>query len=371
MRLTNRLATVVAIAATIAVTSAGSALAAAGGQAKVPAQPFAPLASSFLSASTGYLLGGEHCLPGRSCKLKLAVTTDAGAHWQFRSVPRGATTEGVSQVLFATSQVGWLYGGQLWVTRDGGRHWRHLLPAMAVQGMTLAGSRVYAALTPPRDGLTATLYTSPVNASAWTAVHGVTGPFGVLSSFGDTVRFATVAPSAGSPTVIWTRTGGGAWHQRPFSCPGKDYTLSSIAAASTSDVAYLCTNTADYGMTDEGMRVLTSHDGGRTAHLVGRWVPTISGSGGVLAIPPGRFALITFATPPNAIGTLGRSVNGGRSWHAIKKLGYGTWNSLQYVGPTTGFIVADVPPDGPATEVLLRTTNAGRSWLPLPLPAPR
>jgi len=276
------------------------------------------------------------------------------------------------QVLFASRRIGWIYGiEQLWATRDGGRHWQLKQPGMGVLAMAVAGPRVLAELTPDRGSKQpGGLYSSAVSHSSWSLVPRVSGPFAVLASYRDTAWFATVTNPIGGKTLIWTSTAGGRWHRQPFACPGRDYTLSSIAAASRSYIAYLCTDTADFDMTAEGMKVLVSTNGGRTAHLVGHWVLTISGSGGVLAMAPGNTRMITFATPPTAIGTFGRSVDGGRTWHVIRPFSTGTWNSLSYVSRTTGYIVADLP-NGPLDGLLLRSTNAGRTWQGVRLPAAR
>ncbi len=373
MKLSYRLLTIATAAVALgAGAGAGAALAAtrhtAGPRTEV-AKGFQANSASFLSASAGFVLGGVHCRPGHSCAAILASTTDGGAHWRLAPV-HGVTLDAAGQVLFATRRIGWIYGiSQLWATRDGGRHWQRRQPGMGALAMTVAGPKVYAELTPDRGSTQpGGLYSSPVSHSSWALEPGVTGTFGVLVSHGDTVWFASVPDRSGERTFVWTRTADGPWHKKAFACPGKEYLLSSIAAASRSDLAYLCTSTAEFDMSDEGMRVLVSADGGRTVHLAGHWVPTIVGSGGVLAMAPGNAHMITFATPPNAIGAFGRSVNGGRTWHVIKGFGFATWNSLAYVSPTTGYVVAALAGAPPPGE-LLRTTNAGRTWKPVHLPA--
>ncbi len=379
MRLSYRQATI-AVVATVAITSAGAALAATShsvsaraasaiaGRPQTKTGGFRANSASFLSASTGYVLGGVNCKPGLSCPAKLASTTDGGVHWRLTSV-RGVTLDATGQVLFVSPRIGWMYGsGELLATRDGGRHWQRRQPGMGVLAMALAGPRVYAVLTPLRHSKQpAGLYSSPVSHSSWSLVPGVTGSFAVLASQGDTLWYAATATPGGGQTSIWTRVADGRWHKQAFTCPGKFYGLSSIAAASRSQIAYLCTSTAEFDMSSEGVRVLVSADGGRTAHLVGRWVATVVGSGGVLAMAPGNTRVITFAAPANAIGAVGRSVNGGRTWRAFKALGIGTWNSLSFVSASTGFIVESFAGEG-LTSRLLRTTNAGQTWKPVHLP---
>jgi photosystem II stability/assembly factor-like uncharacterized protein len=85
--------------------------------------------------------------------------------------------------------------------------------------------------------------------------------------------------------------------------------------------------------------------------------------------PPPRLlpAARPFVTPADAIGTFGRSVDGGRTWHAFKSFGIGTWNSLSFVSASTGYVVLSFADEG-VTSSLLRTTNAGRAWKPVHLP---
>jgi hypothetical protein len=373
MKLAHRLAVTVAAAATVSLASACAASSATGSEhgqraAASPqsqvAQGFRPISASFLSQSAGYALGGVNCRPDWKCPAWLARTADGGARWKLMPVP-GLDLGQASQVLFASPRTGWIYGTrQLWATSDGGQHWQ-LDRGTGALAIVAAGPRVFAVLTRDR-GITrpAGLYFSPVSHTSWSLVRSLAVAPAVLASYRDTAWFAPAATRAGK-SVIWTSTAGGRWHRRPFQCPGRYYTLSSIAAASTSHLAYLCTETDTFGMSQEGMKVLVSANGGRTARLAGHWVPTIVGDGGVLVMAPGNPRMITFAAPPNAIGILGRSANGGRTWHPIGPGKLGTWNSLAYTSRTTGYLVADVPPSTPQGSRLLRTTNAGRTWQPI------
>jgi hypothetical protein len=330
---------------------------------------FQPVAASFPSPTRGFVFGSEGCrfvASGLSCPGTLAVTGDGGARWRFRPAP-AAGHDQADQVVFASSRTGWVYGPQLWVTRDGGWRWRRLLAGLRVETMVVAGPRVYAVVKGQRAPSPARLLTSPVSRDAWAPVRAVTDRwFAVLAASGRTVWFAALPGDvAGGTAVVWTNRGGSTWHSRRFTCPGRFYTLSAIAAASPSDVAFLCASTAPYGMTQEGIELLTSADGGARMRLAGRWVPAVAGGGGMLAIPPHRPGIISFAPPVDATGWLGRSADGGRTWRPQASSEIGVWNSLSYVSPDTGWIVNASGPD----SQLLRTTNAGRTWHPITFPA--
>lgn len=308
---------------------------------------FQPASASFLSATTGFVLGTVNCPPGHACKPWLVRTGDGGARWQvLPAPPRGG---GDDAVLFASKRTGWLYGQGLWVTTDGGVRWRKLSFRGEITAMAVAAGTVYAVAEPARAS-TAELLRSPVGHSAWRRVGTLTtGPEPSLAVSG---RSAWL----GSGRVIWATSDGRRWHRYRFGCAGAGYALTGIAAASAARVRFLCTNSADFNTAEEGMEIMTSANAGRTERLAGRMAPII-GDGGVIAVPPGRGRVITFATSVGIPGYIDLSTDGGRTFTRILTVGAGSgsWLSLAYVSPTTGWVV-----DG--GDQLLRTTDAGRSW---------
>jgi hypothetical protein len=125
--------------------------------------------------------------------------------------------------------------------------------------------------------------------------------------------------------------------------------------------AFLCTSSTDFNTAAEGIEILRSTDGGRTVQLAGRKAP-ITGDGGVIAVPPHRSKVITFATSVGSPSWLGHSANGGRTLTQVASFSDGfSWNSLSSVSRTTGWIVPGGPALGGVTQ-LLQTSDAGRSW---------
>jgi hypothetical protein len=265
-------------------------------------------------------------------------------------------------ILFANARVGWLYEPQLRGTTDGGRHWRRTLPGATVLALVTAGTTVYAWVESVHNGHSfGLLYASSVRRDSWHQIRAIaSGQGAFLASFGRTVWFGT-GPLVGA-TTVWT-SGGRGWAKRTFTCPGSGYGLADVAAASDSDVAFLCVNSVDYSMSTEGVKLLSSDNGGRTFHLAGTWTPTVVGEGGVIALPPGRPRIISFIPPSDAgLGAFGRSADGGHRWYALP--GYSielSWNSLAYVSASTGWVVSGQVGSGPAS-VLLRTVDSGRTW---------
>lgn len=371
------LAPAAALAATTSSTAAQAAPAShvgslgspAGGPgrtaATVPAD-FQPVSASFYTPAAGVVLGTVGCRPQQACKARLVATTDDGARWHVVTAPEirlpdpaGASrAPEVSSVVFVSRRVGWLYGPGLWVTRDGGARWRRITlhgnirPARGggVAAMAVSAGIAYAVVSPdPFSARPEELYASPVGRDAWARVGTMTGdPFAILAVSGKAAWF-------GTSTDLWTTTDGMHWHRYQFRCPGGAYyELSSIAAASSSHVTFLCTGNA--GMGQEDKELLSSANGGRTMHLVGR--PPSGGVGGALSVPPGRATVITLADEYFVY----RSADSGRSWKVILvNTGGGSWSSLAYVSKTVGWAVQNGTSTGPERE-LLRTSDSGATW---------
>jgi photosystem II stability/assembly factor-like uncharacterized protein len=346
----RRAAVMVAVAAT--VISAGLTFAQAAERSGNPTG-FQPEAASFVSPAAGFVLGTESCPPGHACRVHLIATADAGVRWRPVAAPDVKLGGGGRAVLFASRDVGWLYGPGLWVTRDGALHWRRLAAPGAVLAMTVASGHAYAIVEPAR-GISSELFSSPIGANRWRRVGHMTGNAeAVLAASGRRAWFGSVT---GPTATVWQVTAGTQVRKFRFACAGTSYGLTSIAAATPSRVAFLCTNTADFNTASEGIEVMLSVNGGRTERLTGRKAPVI-GDGGVLAAPPGSGTVLTFATSVGNPTWIGRSADDGKTWKQVADFSSsgGSPFSLSYVTRLVGFIVI-------GGSRLLRTTDAGRTW---------
>jgi photosystem II stability/assembly factor-like uncharacterized protein len=355
-----------ALLASAAVAASAAAHASPPGLRPGQAQPavtvptgFQPAAASFVSARSGYVLGGVGCTPepDHPCLARLAATTDGGRHWYLTGAPDVRIGGAVSSVLFASRADGWLYGPGLRYTRDGGAHWHIVSLPGVVESMAAGAGTVYAAVAPPGHKAPE-LFASPAGRNAWTRVGHFTAARPILAVSGRAAWFANAGYGTSASTYVQATADGTHWHRYPLNCPA-GYNLAGIAAASRSDVAFLCTNAQ--GTFHTYKAVLRSANGGRTDHLAGH-APIegdVNGQGGSFAVPPGRASVITIAVYFAGPSFLDRSADGGKTWTQIPVPGgnaSATFTSLSYVNRTTGWVVTSQP------DQLQRTSDAGRTW---------
>jgi hypothetical protein len=353
------------------VATASPAAAAATGPPAVPAS-FQPASASFVPPASGYVLGAVGCTLGHVCSARLVSTTDGGARWHFANAPDVALFNSagnlltqaarVSGVMFASRRDGWLYGPGLYATHDGGAHWRrislggNILASLGggVVAMAASAGTAYAVVSAdPFNGAPEQLYSSPAGTSAWARAGTMTGgPGASLAVSGKAAWF-------GAGTSLWATADGVHWRKYPFSCPA-GLGLGGIAAASSSQVAFLCAR--GQGTYHTVKEVLRSVNGGRTEYLTGQ--APLAGDVYGFAVPPYRATVITIAVVTPALSYLYRSANGGKTWAEIAVSGTSggvSLSSLSYVSPTAGWVVAGQP-GFPGPGRLLRTSDAGRTW---------
>ncbi len=325
-----------------ATCAAGVVITPGTGCARVAAA-YQPVAVNFTSPSRGVLLGSDS-----SHDVVLLGTSDAGKHWSFLPASQRAyagTTDRADDpdVFFNNPDDGWLYG--YWHTSDGGASWQRAGPdGRATVAMAATAKTVYGAV-PLGDGARG-LYSRPTAGTRWTRILEVSANITGLAADGPAVWLT-------SPTHLWTTTGGRTWHEYPARCPGTGYHLAFVAAASPSDVAFLCTRPGGTGPADP-KEVLTSANGGRTVHLAGSAPAT--GIPDSVAIPPGNPSVITIA----AGTTLYRSANGGRTWTTLPFKGFAL-ESLTYSSRTDGWFTFASSASSPSST-LWHTTDSGRAW---------
>ena len=315
---------------------------------------FAPASVTFVSASSGWVLGTAPC--AKPPCTSVVRTTDGGRTWAGIAAPRaplnvpaGAANSGVSTIRFANRTDGWAFGPDLWSTHDGGATW-HQVPLAAtnatVEDLEASGGRVHVALT--TDTGEVRLETSAVGADLFTPA-----PVRVLIGAGPVPSGQIVLHGAAGWFVQVDRTvvGGarlvnGQWTQwtPPCATAGGPAWLT---VTSDRDLEAAC----DVGLWTGGSaqeRLFVSHDGGTTfTDTAGIPQPSVA----AIAATP---AAIVVGVPT---GTLIRSADQGVTWAtAYHRAGTSTFADVGFTTATQGVAVLVSP------ATLLMTHDAGRTW---------
>jgi photosystem II stability/assembly factor-like uncharacterized protein len=322
-----------------AVVIAGAAVLAAGacaGDAAVPVRPaaaatamslscgaIAPVSASFVSGTTGWLLG--LAVPSGT-RIVLCRTVDGGrrwssvpappAPWPYRSSASGppvSTGPGaVSQIVFADPQDGWAYGPGLWATHDGGAHWHRVGTSGAnVTEMAAAAGQVIAVFS-QESGTTFAAYTSPAGADTWRPVPGVSGVgqavrAGLAVSGRTGYVVSSYTPLSGQPAVLLTGPADGSarWQRHPLPCPGSS--VVAVAAATRPGIVVAC---AGIGFHPTPTQVYRSLDGGRSWQRLAGLV--LEDSVSSLSVAPDGTILVS-----GLYSGMLMSHDGGQSWHPV------------------------------------------------------
>ncbi len=373
MRITfGRAVAVVAAPVLLLTLGAGSAAgqspgAAGAGQARPAAAApatarFVPVSASFTSYRAGYVLGtrGHTSLPGAAL---LVRTVNGGRTWTAVTAPKvrlvdpGKPAPGtaVNAVRFADMNNGWLFNPALWVTHDGGRHWRQLSLQGRVGALAISNGLAFASVTPSGGGPTR-LYVSRVGTDRWTRVPGVVP--------GNALTFYGRAGWAGLPPAMWVTSDLRHWHKLPAFRPPAYYEPASLAAASATRLYLLCGGPGATGHQEK--LLLASDNAGRSFRKAGP--APFGGIAGALAVPPGRPQIVTLATS-SAASFLDRSVNSGKTWRETQYWDGGLgWRDVGYVSPTVGWLIHGSTPNWLVSNVLMRTVNAGATWYNVAIP---
>jgi photosystem II stability/assembly factor-like uncharacterized protein len=333
-----------------------------------PPKGFEADSASFVSATTGFVLGARKCskLP---CPARLETTTNGGTSWTALPAPAvklvppftGSPLSAVSTVRFENAKDGWLFGPGLWATTDGGHHWTRVKLGSTVIAVAASDGAVFAATEPADGGLNQTkLFEAAVGTAAWTQVPHVI-PQNAITVFGHSV-WAGIAPK------LWRSTDSGEhWTKLKFDCPSPDVTASAVAAASPADIALACVND-EYRPGSSTKKVYTSSNGGSTFRKASGHPPT-SGVIGTLAMPPGVPGTMVL-TAASGASFLFRSVNAGKTWHTTTYSDGGLdFRDLAFASATTGYLIHFS--GGPVLAYgkgLLKTVNAGATWQKVTIP---
>lgn len=345
-------------------------------RAAAVANEFEPAAASFVSPSQGWVLGsGSGC---HSCA-QLLVTSDGGARWTALPAPPAPLgyysqqSVAVTDVVFAGSSDGFLFGPGLLATHDGGRSWvRQPLPPVLTVGT--GGGYVYA-LTQREQAGPVALWRSAAGTSRWqrltlpagaAPLPGTADPGMGLSVEGRTLvllqtGFTGPGVSPGQTGRLWVSGDAGTrWQARPVPCTASDGGAAVAAIALGHPDAWLVDcfdNMQSSQQMDTRHHLYGTVNAGRT------WIrlpdPTRHNAPVLLADNGAGHAFL--ATQGGLGDTLSGTMNGGRNWGIVLRDGasFFGWADLDFVSTSVGFVVG---PTHYEPGHLYRTQDAGRTW---------
>lgn len=281
-----------------------------------------PVAASFVSDSTGWLLSITSPDSSSGSRIVLCDTTDGGRRWSAVPAPpapwiyQGTTSapDSVSAIVFADQRDGWAFGPGLWATHDGGAHWHRVGTGGAgVSGLAAADGRVVAVFS--RNGGMASgagtspfaVYTSPAGADAWRQVPGASGAgeTGVAIAGHTGYVVSSVRLTSAVTLLTGPANGPGRWQRHAVPCPHG--WLADVAAGTSPGVVVTC---ASIGFHPTPTRVYRSTDGGASWQRLAGLV--LEDSISSVSVAPDGTILVSGLYSGALI-----SRDGGKSWHTM------------------------------------------------------
>lgn len=320
---------------------------------------FRPSSVTYVSASTGYLLGDAPC-PRPVCT-SLVRTVDGEFTWQGVPAPRaplstsGAQPGHVRDVRFADPQDGWVFGGALYATHDAAAHWTEVALPGQVTELETDGSTAYALIAScGADGSCRgyRLYQSPVGTDRWRPVPGVSAASATGGSLAISGRHGVLALVG----AVWARRGGSWVPAAAVPCRGGLPVSAVAASAAGARLVAFCGEGAAGSLY---LSPWVSDDAGAS------WQPVADGSaravGGTLSVAAATDRLLLVASGnPSLGGSLLRSADGGRTFAAVNLPAAGAgWS---YVGARSATALLALPgtPDGSQWY----SDDGGLTWRP-------
>lgn len=348
---------------------------------------------SWTSAEQGWVLGTAPCVskasgppPPPGCTYVVG-TSNGGKAWDLLSSLRqplariGQTTGGVTEIRFATLEVGWVFGPNLLRTVNGGESWSRLaIPGAGKQVVALAASagETYAMVSPCPWGSFGsctqkpyTLWRTPTSTGpTWTNIPlAFTPPKGMqdvsasVALFGKTVYAMRTIGNAEGTVVqdkLYASTDGVHFSTRPDPCDtAETISLTQVVATSAADVALLCEGEPELGSSPKV--VYWSTDTGKVDTSAGMG-PLGGISAQLAASPTGNLAV------SSASGASFIDVNDTHktTWTRVVTEDDGGlgWNDIVYVDAEEAWIVhapaVDAYPQAPGQVFVTR--NGGKNW---------
>jgi photosystem II stability/assembly factor-like uncharacterized protein len=314
--------------------------------------------------TTGWVLGSGSC--GASPCVQVWRTGDGGRTWAAvpappAPAPLNTNVENPPLIRFANADDGWVAAdGKLWSTHDGGAHWNEQ-SVKVVYALEASAGAVHAVVNArDNDSFAFRVVSSPVHRDAWQP-SAKTVPAGA----GPVPRAQLVLHGRSGWMVIVNRAivGGmrlqnGRWAAWKPPCDDEGTPL-EFAASTASDLVAFC---ADGVWSDRprGDRIFVSADGGSSF----RQVPYDPPMRDVHAAAAASGVWVAAAAESDAEGhrqaVLLRSTDAGRTWTPVQRAADSGWVDLGLTSVKQGVAISEGN-----TDKLFMTYDGGRTWTPV------
>jgi hypothetical protein len=329
---------------------------------------------TWVSPQRGWVLGTIACATG-TCT-EVIGTGDGGDTWELLGsidapIPKlGNPGSGITEVRFATANVGWAFAPELFGTADGGRTWTSMrIPGGGKQVLSLAAnsSEVYAVVSPCKyaTGICTdqplTFWRKTLTAWRWTQI-----PLDLPISFAANVSVydRTVyvvderVDTVEQPDRFYASTNGVDFSPRPVPCKKTpDIALDQALPTSRTDVFLLCVGNPGFSKSEK--IVYRSTDTGRTERFSG-----LVGDDGIqsqLAVSPsGNMAVSSWSDGSFMyIDDTHRT-----AWTMVIGSGDGGagFNDVVYVSDEVAWVVFGPDDQFSGYGAIMVTRDAGQTW---------
>jgi hypothetical protein len=362
------------------IASAGATItAAAGAQANSRPQTgasavpkgFRANSITWLSPERGWVLGSAPCPsakspdsgppPKKSCSYVIG-TTNGSKTWSLlgsiksQIVSIGQSEEGVTEIRFATPEVGWAFGPELFRTINGGRTWTSMpIPGGGGQVSDLAtnAGEAYAVVSPCKWATPGAcsqhpytlLRTAKLTGATWTRISvNLTPPKSMYDSgsdlavYGRTV-YVLMATSNSEGTVVadkfYASTDGLHFSSRHDPCRTSELIdLVQAVPTSATDVTLLCEGSPGLGSAEKA--VYRSTNAGKTDSSAGS--PSAVGIGAELAASPSGNLAVSSASGASFVDVNDTHKT---TWTTVITEADGGvgWNDIVYVTGQEAYVV--------------------------------
>ncbi|MGH2719079.1 MAG: hypothetical protein ACRDJU_10915 [Actinomycetota bacterium] len=375
-----------------------------GGTVASPVVPPSPgstgvdvLDLTWISPTDGWLLGTPAQCSQPGCPALILTTNDGGQSWHEAAAPALACTQAagdlcpvddIGGIRFATTQVGYLYGGQygtqFYMTTDGGLTWVQQTgpQVLALEAMDGTAIRVIDAGTGCPGPCSVQVEEAPAGSSTWKVVLGKVLPGSATGSVsrvqlarqsgGDVYLAVYGNPASGAgnqeASLYVSHDGGATWSDKPDPCAASaggaatpasgEVDAIQMSSAPNGTLAMLC------AVRDSGQdSVAVSTDGGETF-------------GPRQQAPQGEaFGVASPATLFVSSGTtLQASFDGGAHWATVATDPNGTSLGTAFpaaqaggVSPFLGFESATTGRWADEDQTVWTTNDGGHTWTPSPV----